>query len=98
MLPRIMLRWSLRHEAAEQSVLAYDIRLLSNFLNAEKEQGRLRPSLAADVAATTMVGTMLTYGMLELVSGQPHEQPEAFIRDFTDTFWKGLIANPTDVF
>jgi AcrR family transcriptional regulator len=98
MLPRLMLRWSLRHEVNEQSVLAHDIRLLANFLKAEKEQGRLRPSLDTDIAATTMVGTMLTYGMLELVSGQPHEQPEVFIRDFIDTFWKGLIANPTDVF
>lgn len=102
MLPCSMLAWSLRHCATRKEVqetyIARDIRLLSDFLKAERELGRLRPSLSTDVAATTLVGTMMSYGLLELFSGHQHENPEAFIKTFIDTFWKGLIANPEDVF
>jgi AcrR family transcriptional regulator len=102
MLPRSMMSWSLRHCAnpseGQETPVARDIRLLSDFLKAEQKIGRLRPSLDTQVAATTIVGTMMSYAMLEVVSGQQHENPEAFIESFIDTFWKGLIANPTDVF
>lgn len=102
MLPRSMLSWSLRHCAnrneGQEPPVARDIRLLSDFLKAERELGRLRPSLDTEVAATTIVGTMMSYGMLELVSGQQHENPEAFIKTFIDTFWKGLISSPDNVF
>jgi AcrR family transcriptional regulator len=102
MLPRSMMSWSLRHCASrsegQESPLARDIRLLSDFLKAERELGKLRPSLDTNVAATTIVGTLISYGMLELVSGQQHENPEAFIKTFIDTYWKGLISNPDDVF
>ncbi len=96
MLPRTMLSWSLRHCAsrneAREPVIARDIHLLSEFLKAERELGRLRPSLDTDVAATTIVGTMMSYGMLELVSGQQHENPEAFIKTFIDTLTLRGIA------
>jgi AcrR family transcriptional regulator len=102
MLPRSMLGWSLRHCATQtegrETPVARDIRLLANFLKAEQDMGRLRPSLETHVAATTIVGTMMSYAMLEVVSGIQHENPELFINNFIDTFWKGLIANPTDVF
>jgi AcrR family transcriptional regulator len=102
MLPRSMLGWSLRHCATQSTgqelPVARDIRLLSEFLKAEQDIGRLRPSLETHVAANTIVGTMMSYAMLEVVSGKKHENSEAFIKDFIDTFWKGLIANPTDVF
>jgi AcrR family transcriptional regulator len=102
MLPRSMLSWSLRNCAtrneSQESPVSRDVRLLSEFLKAERELGRLRPSLDTDVAATTIVGTMMSYGMLELISGQQHENPEAFIKTFIDTFWKGLISSPDDVF
>jgi AcrR family transcriptional regulator len=102
MLPRSMLAWSLRHCAnrneGQESPIARDIRLLSQFLKAERELGRLRPSLDTDVAATTLVGTLMSYGMLELISEQQHENPEIFIKTFIDTLWKGLISSPPDSF
>lgn len=102
MLPRSMMSWSLRHCANrnedQEPAVARDIRLLSEFLKAERELGRLRPSLDTDVAATTIVGTMMSYGMLEVISDKQHENPEVFIQAFIDTIWKGLISNPTDIF
>lgn len=102
MLPQFMLTWSLRHCATrnegQENPLALDIRLLSEFLKAERELGRLRPSLDTDVAATTLVGTIMSYVILELVSGQHHENPEAFIKTYIDTLWKGLIASPPESF
>jgi hypothetical protein len=41
---------------------------------------------------------MMNYALLEVLSGKTHDNPELFIKEFVDTFWKGLIANPTDVF
>jgi AcrR family transcriptional regulator len=102
MLPRSMLSWSLRHCATknegQETLVARDIRLLADFLKAEQDIGRLRPSLETQVAATTIVGTMMSYAMLEVVSSKQHDNTEVFIKEFIDTFWKGLIANPTDVF
>jgi AcrR family transcriptional regulator len=101
MLPRTMLSWSLRHSAsqeAQETQLEKDIFLLSEFLKAEQGIGRLRPSLETHVTANTIVGTMINYALLEVLSGKTHDNPELFIKEFVDTFWKGLIANPTDVF
>jgi AcrR family transcriptional regulator len=102
MLPCSMLSWSLRHAAnrneGQELPVARDIRLLSDFLKAERELGRLRPSLDTEVTATTLVGTMISYGLLELLSSQQHSNPEVFIKSFIDTFWKGLIASPEGVF
>jgi AcrR family transcriptional regulator len=98
MLPRSMLSWSLRHcakqnEEQEPSV-ARDIRLLSDFLQAERELGRLRPSLNTQVAASTLVGTIMSYVMLEVTSGQQNDGADEFVRIFIDTLWKGLVASP----
>jgi AcrR family transcriptional regulator len=98
MLPRSMLSWSLRHcakqnEEQEPSV-ARDIRLLSDFLQAERELGRLRPSLNTQVAASTLVGTIMSYVMLEVISGHQNDGGDEFVRIFIDTLWKGLVASP----
>jgi AcrR family transcriptional regulator len=98
MLPRSMLSWSLRHYAhqnkGQEPSVARDIRLLSEFLQAERELGRLRPSLDPQVTATTLVGTIMSYGMLEVISGQQNDDPEEFIKTLIDTLWKGLISSP----
>jgi AcrR family transcriptional regulator len=100
MLPRSMLAWSLRDCAnrtatsVQETPVAGDIRLLSKFLQQERDLGRLRPSLNIDVAAHTLVGTMMSYGMLELVTGQKNEDSDIFVQTFVDTVWKGLVANP----
>jgi AcrR family transcriptional regulator len=98
MLPRSMLSWSLRHCAnrnkGQEPSVGRDIRLLSEFLQAERELGRLRPSLDPQVTATTLVGTIMSYGMLEVISGRQNDDPEEFIKTFIDTLWKGLISSP----
>jgi AcrR family transcriptional regulator len=100
MLPRSMMAWSLRNgsdqsnaENSESSV-ARDIRLLAEFLQHERDIGRLRPSLDTYVTAHTIVGTMMSFGMLEVISGQQRSDSEEFIGTFIDTLWKGLIASP----
>jgi hypothetical protein len=100
MLPRSMMAWSLRDCAnrnaasGQEPPVAKDVRLLSEFLQSERELGRLRPSLDTYVAAHIIVGTMMSYGMLELVTGQKNEDSEIFVQTFVDTVWKGLVANP----
>lgn len=100
MLPRSMMAWSLRdcanRNAAnnQEAPVARDVRLLSDFLSQERDLGRLRPSLDTQVAAHTIVGTMMSYGMLELISGKQNADSDQFIGTFIDTVWKGLVANP----
>lgn len=99
LLPRLMLSWSLRQQSREdqESVMARDIRLLSDFLQAERELGRLRPSLNTQVTAATFVGTIMNYGLLEVISGKENNAEE-FVKAFVDTLWKGLISSPPDSF
>jgi AcrR family transcriptional regulator len=100
MLPRSMLAWSLRDcanrhtQAGHEAPVAKDVRLLSEFLQQERDSGRLRPSLDTYIAAHAIVGTMMSYGMLELVTGQKNEDSDVFVQTFVDTVWKGLVANP----
>ncbi len=100
MLPRSMLAWSLRDCANQNAAnhqeapVARDVRLLSDFLEQERDLGRLRPSLDTEVAAHTIVGTMMSYGMLELIASKQNEDSDEFIKTFIDTVWKGLVANP----
>jgi AcrR family transcriptional regulator len=98
MLPCSMLSWSLCDVAAsnqgQELAAARDTRLLAEFLEKERDLGRFRPSLDTQVAASTILGTMMNYAMLELFSGNQRINSKNFIEAFIDTFWKGLIANP----
>jgi AcrR family transcriptional regulator len=100
LLPCLMLAWSLRQQGREDqdSIIARDIRLLSEFLQAERELGRLRPSLDTQVTAATFVGTIMNYGLLEVIAEKESNDSEEFIKAFVDTLWKGLISSPPDSF
>ena len=100
MLPRSMLAWSLRNCANRNAALGQefpvtkDIKFLSEFLQLERDLGRLRPSLDTYVAAHMIVSTMMNYGMLEIFTDQRNEDSDHFVKLFVDTVWKGLVANP----
>lgn len=100
LLPRLMLSWSVRQQNREdhEPVLARDIRLLSEFFLAERELGRLRPSLDTEVTATMFIGTIVNYAMLEVLSEKENINLEEFVKAFVDTLWKGLISSPPDSF
>jgi AcrR family transcriptional regulator len=95
LLPSSMLAWSLRETSTieQETPFIRDLRLVAEFLEQERDLGRLRPSLDTQVAAHTLVGTMMHYAMLELMTGQ-QQASDDFIKAFIDTFWKGLVANP----
>lgn len=67
---------------------------LANFLDKELELGRLRPSLDTTTTAQTIIGMMHYLAWLEIISQNAPLDTTSLIKEFIDTIWKGIIANP----